>query len=185
MSVASETPTTQLAAGTWTVDPSHSSVGFAVRHLMVTKVRGTFETFNGTLTVAENPLDSRVEAVVELASVKTGDAARDTHLLSSDFFGVEEFPTMTLRSTSLRPDGSDYVLVADLTIKGITHSVEFALTFDGTATDPWGNAKAGFSAEAEINRRDWGMEFNMALDTGGVMVGEKVKIQLDIQAAKA
>jgi polyisoprenoid-binding protein YceI len=174
-----------LAAGTWNVDASHSTVGFTARHLMITKVRGNFAKFSGTITVASDPLASKVQATVEIASVTTGDASRDGHLLSGDFFDVEKFPTMSLVSTAIKPKGSSYVLDADLTIKGVTRPVSFDLDFDGVATDPWGNVKAAFSASAEINRKDWGLEWNVVLEAGGVVVSEKIKIELEIQAVKA
>ena len=174
-----------LAVGTWTVDSTHSTVGFVARHLMVSKVRGSFKQFAGTVQIAENPLDSSVQASVEIASVDTGDTGRDAHLLGADFFDAENFATMTLQSTALAQSGSDYVLSADLTIKGVTRPVDFKLEFDGVSTDPWGNTKSGFAAETEINRKDFGLEWNVALEAGGVLVGEKVKIQLDIQLAKA
>jgi polyisoprenoid-binding protein YceI len=174
-----------LTPGIWNVDASHSTIGFTARHLMVTKVRGRFSTFSGALTIAANPLESSLEASVDIASVSTGDAGRDGHLTSPDFFDAAQFPTMTLKSTSIVADGDDYLLNGDLTIKGVTKPVTFELEFDGVATDPWGNTKAGFSAEAEINRKDWGLEWNVALETGGVLVSEKIKIELDIQAVKA
>jgi polyisoprenoid-binding protein YceI len=174
-----------LTPGSWNVDASHSTVGFVARHLMVSKVRGTFTAFSGSITVAEQPLDSTVEASVEMSSVSTGDEGRDAHLLGTDFFDVEQFPTMTLVTTGLRPQGADYVLSADLTIKGVTKPVEFDLEFSGVATDPWGNTKAGFEASTEISRKEFGLEWNVALETGGVLVGDKVKIVLDIQAVKA
>jgi polyisoprenoid-binding protein YceI len=174
-----------LTPGVWNVDPVHSSIGFVARHLMISKVRGTFGTFSGTLTIAEDPLQSKVEATVEVASITTGDDSRDTHLKSADFFDVEKYPTMTLVSTGVDPKGSDYVLHADLTIKGITKPVDFDLEFDGVSKDPWGGTRAGFTAETEVNRKDWGLEWNVALETGGVMLGEKVKIQLEIQSVKA
>ncbi|MFM2073553.1 MAG: hypothetical protein RLZZ623_3817 [Actinomycetota bacterium] len=174
-----------LTTGTWNVDPAHSSIGFVARHLMVTKVRGRFTDFSGTVTIAEDPLQSKVDATVQLASVSTGDEARDGHLRSADFFDAEVFPTMTLTTTALRPAGSDFQLDGELTIKGVTKPVTFQLEFEGVATDPWGNTKAGFTAETEINRKDWGLSWNVALETGGVLVGEKIKIQLDIQAVKA
>lgn len=152
---------------------------------MVSKVRGSFGTFTGTVTIDDNRLASSVTASVEMASVTTGDDGRDAHLRNSDFFDVETYPTMTFTSTQVRPDGGDYVLVGDLTIKGVTKQVEFELEFDGVSPDPWGGTRAGFSAEGEIDRRDFGLEWNMALDTGALMVGEKVKIALDIQAVKA
>ena len=174
-----------LTPGVWNVDPVHSSIGFAARHLMISKVRGTFGTFTGTLTIAEDPLQSKVEATVEVASITTGDDSRDTHLKSADFFDVEKFPTMTLVSTGIEPKGSDYVLHADLTIKGVTKPVDFDLEFDGVSKDPWGGTRAGFAAEVEVNRKDWGLEWNVVMETGGVMLGEKVKIQLEVQAVKA
>jgi polyisoprenoid-binding protein YceI len=177
--------TDALTPGTWNIDPVHSSVNFVVRHLMVSKVRGKFGTFTGTVTIDDNRLASSVTANVDMASVSTGDDGRDAHLRNSDFFDIEQYPTMTFTSTSVRPDGSDYILVGDLTIKGVTKQVEFELEFDGVSPDPWGGTRAGFSAEGEIDRRDFGLEWNMALDTGALMVGEKVKIALDIQAVKA
>jgi polyisoprenoid-binding protein YceI len=177
--------TPALAAGTWTVDPSHSAVSFVARHLMVSKVRGNFASFAGSITIDENPVASKVEATVDVASITTGDAGRDGHLQSADFFAVEQFPTWSLVSTSITPQGDDYLLNTDLTIKGVTKPVTFALEFEGVATDPWGNTKAGFTAETEISRKEFGLEWNVALETGGVLVGDKVKIQLDIQAVQA
>jgi polyisoprenoid-binding protein YceI len=173
---------TDLTPGVWNVDPVHSSIGFVARHLMVSKVRGQFTSFSGTITIAENRLESKVEASVEVGSISTGDETRDGHLKSPDFFDAEKYPTMTLVSTGIEPDGKDYVLHTDLTIKGITKPVDFELEFDGVSGDPWGGTRAGFSAEAEVNRKDWGLEWNVVLETGGVMLGEKVKIQLDVQA---
>lgn len=152
---------------------------------MVSKVRGKFGAFTGTVTIDDNRLASSVTASVDMVSVSTGDDGRDAHLRNNDFFDIENFPTMTFTSTSVRADGKNYVLVGDLTIKGVTKQVEFDLEFDGVSPDPWGGTRAGFSAEGEIDRRDFGLEWNMALDTGGLMVGEKVKISLDIQAVKA
>lgn len=174
-----------LTPGTWTVDASHSHIGFVARHLMVAKVRGRFNDFSGTISVAENPLDSKVSATVQIASIETNDAGRNGHLLGADFFDAEHFPTMELATTGIEADGDDYVLHTQLTIKGVTRPVDFELEFEGVETDPWGNTKAGFSAEAEVNRKDWGLEWNVALETGGVLVGEKVKILLEIEALKA
>ena len=174
-----------LTPGVWNVDPSHSTIGFVARHLMVSKVRGHFATFSGTITVADDPLQSKVEATVDIASVTTGDETRDGHLKSADFFDLEKNPNMTLVSTGIDQDGSDYVLHTDLTINGVTKPVDFELEFDGVSGDPWGGTRAGFTAEADVNRKDWGLEWNVALETGGVLVGEKVKIQLEIEAIKA
>jgi len=174
-----------LAIGTWTIDPSHSTVGFVARHLMVAKVRGHFTEFAGTITIADDRLQSAVEATVQIASIQTNDSGRDGHLLSPDFLDAAQFPTMALRSTGISVSRDHYVLHTDLTIKGVTKSVDFALEFDGVATDPWGNTKAGFTAEAEVNRKQWGLEWNVALEAGGVLVGDKVKIVLEIEAAPA
>jgi polyisoprenoid-binding protein YceI len=175
----------QLGAGTWNIDPSHSTVGFTVRHLMISKVRGRFGTFSGSLTIGEDPLQSSVQATVDLASVDTDDEGRDTHLRSADFFNTESHPEMTFASTGVKEKGDDYVLLGDLTIKGVTRPVEFDLEFEGVSPDPWGGTRAGFTARTEINRKDWGIDFNMALETGGVVVGEKVKIEIEIEAVKA
>jgi polyisoprenoid-binding protein YceI len=175
-----------LTPGTWTVDPTHSTIGFTARHLMITKVRGTFTDFDGVVTIAESPLDSSVVANVRLASVDTGNADRDAHLRTADFFDTEQNAQMTLRSTGIRENSDgDYVLVGDLTIAGQTHPVEFALEFDGVTVDPFGNTKAGFEASTEINRSDWGLSFNMALETGGVLVSEKIRIDLDVQLVRS
>ena len=149
--------TPHIATGTWTVDAGHSTIGFVVRHVMVAKVRGQFAGFSGTITIAEDALQSKVEASVDAASITTGDEARDGHLKSADFFEVEAHPTWTLVSTAITPKGDDFVLAADLTIRGVTRPVEFDLEFAGVATDPWGNTKAGFSAETEISRKDFGL----------------------------
>ena len=174
-----------LAPGTWTVDASHSNVGFTARHLMVAKVRGSFTEFTGTIDVAVDPLKSTLNATVEATSVNTGDEGRDTHLRGDDFFDVDNHKQWTLVSTGIEPAGSNFILHTDLTIKGVTKPVDFALEFDGVVNDPWGNTKAGFTAEAEINRKDFGLEWNVALEAGGVVVGEKVKIVLEIEALKS
>jgi polyisoprenoid-binding protein YceI len=174
-----------LTPGVWTVDPSHSTVGFTARHLMITKVHGHFTDFDGTVTIAGDPLASSVEANVRLDSVDTGSADRDAHLRTADFFDVEQHPEMRLRSTGITEGTDGYRLAAELTISGQTHPVEFALEFDGVSTDPFGNTKAGFSAATEINRSEWGLNFNMALETGGVVVSEKIKIELDIQLVRS
>jgi polyisoprenoid-binding protein YceI len=174
-----------LTTGTWTIDASHSTVGFTVRHLMVSKVRGTFGSFEGSLVIADDPALSSVEATVHMDSVDTRDEQRDGHLRTNDFFDIAHHPTMTFRSTEVRADGDDYVLVGELTIKGVTKVVEFEIEFGGVNQDPWGGTRVGFEAEAEINRKDFGMEWNTALETGGVLVGDKVKITLDIQAVKS
>lgn len=174
-----------LTPGTWTVDAGHSTIGFVARHLVVAKVRGQFTDFSGTITVGENPLDSKVEAVVTATSIDTRDAGRDGHLRGNDFFDVENHPEWTLISTGIEAKGSDYVLHTDLTIKGVTKTVDFDLEFDGVAVDPWNNTKAGFTAEAQISRKDFGLEWNVALEAGGFVVGDIIKITLEIEALKA
>lgn len=172
---------TELPAGTWSVDASHSELGFVARHLMVTKVRGQFREFEGSVQVGDDLTKSQVTAVAQLASVDTGSTDRDTHLRGADFFDVENNPTMTFTSTEVTEDS----LKGDLTIKGVTRPVTFDLEFGGLATDPWGNQKAGFEATTEINRKDWGLEWNVALEGGGMLVSEKIKLNLDIQLLKA
>jgi polyisoprenoid-binding protein YceI len=182
------TTLTELTPGTWNIDISHSTVGFVARHLMVSKVRGQFTDFTGTVIVGENPLESKVEATANITSISTGDAHRDEHLRSGDFFDAANFPTMHLVSTGITPkgrDGSEYVLHTNLTIKGITRPVDFELEYEGVSADPWGGTRAGFTAEAEVSRKEWGLEWNVALETGGVVVGDKVKIVLEIEAIKA
>jgi polyisoprenoid-binding protein YceI len=169
-----------LTAGTWTVDPAHSELSFSVRHLMVAKVRGKFSEFTGSVEVGTPATDSKVIATVQLASVDTGSADRDTHLKSPDFFDTEKNPEMTFVSTSV----TDGALVGDLTIKGVTKPVTFDVEFNGVAADPWGNTKAGFEATTEINRTDWDLTWNAAIEGGGVLVAEKVKITLDIELLK-
>jgi polyisoprenoid-binding protein YceI len=174
-----------LSPGTWNVDASHSVVGFTARHLMISKVRGRFTDFSGVVTIAEDPLQSHVEATVDLGSVNTSDDQRDAHLKSADFFNVDTHPHMIFSSTSIKPDGDDYIMTGDLTVLGKTRSVDFELEFDGVEKDPWGGTRAGFSAETEISRKDWEMTWNVALETGGVLVGDKVKIELDVELVKA
>jgi polyisoprenoid-binding protein YceI len=171
-----------LVAGTWVIDPSHSEVGFTVRHLMVSKVKGSFKTFDGSITIGEDQLDSRVEARIDTFSVDTRDENRDNHLRSSDFFEVENYPNITFVSTSVRPHGHDYVVSGDLTIRGVTRPVDLDLEFNGVTPDPWGGTRAGFSATTEISRADFGITFNMPIDGGGVVVGDKIKINLEVEA---
>lgn len=170
-----------LTPGTWAVDAAHSDVAFVARHLMVTKVRGRFTDVSGTVTVAEDFGASSVSAAAVVASVDTGNADRDTHLRSADFFDAETYPEITFVSTAVTPDS----LTGDLTIKGVTKTVTFDLDFSGVATDPWGNTKAAFEARTDVSRKDWGLTWNAALEGGGVLVSDKVTISLDIQLVKA
>jgi polyisoprenoid-binding protein YceI len=177
--------TPEIPAGTWNVDPTHSRVGFVARHMMVTKVRGQFSDYTADVAIGDNPLDSKVSVAVQMASVDTGSSDRDGHLRTNDFFDVDTYPTMTFESTSIVSDGDDYKLIGDLTVKGVTKSVEFDLEFEGLGADPWGGTRAGFEAKTVIDRTDFGVEFNAALETGGVLLGDKVTIELDIQLVKA
>jgi polyisoprenoid-binding protein YceI len=169
-------------AGTWTIDPIHSEVGFAVRHMMVSKVRGKFKTFSGELVTAENPLDSSVTAEIDLASIETGAEQRDDHIRSADFFEVETYPTMTYRSTGVRADGDGFVVDGDLTLKGVTKQVPLTLELNGFGPDPFGGTRAGFTATTEINRRDFGVNFSAPMQNGGVVVADKISIHLEIEA---
>jgi polyisoprenoid-binding protein YceI len=171
----------QLAAGTWTVDPTHTTVGFVARHMMLSKVRGTFGEFTAEVTIGDDPLTSTVRAEVQMASIDTGNGDRDGHLRTNDFFDIENHPTMTLVSTGIERAADTYVLHTDLTVRGVTRPVDFALELGGIGQDPWGNTRAGFEATATINRKDFGIEWNTALETGGVLVGDKVDIELDVQ----
>jgi polyisoprenoid-binding protein YceI len=173
------------AAGTYALDASHSQVGFAVRHLMVSKTRGRFSDFAGTVEIGENPLQSSVEVTIQAASVDTRDEQRDGHLRSGDFFDAEAWPTLTYKSRSVRPvGGGEYIVEGDLTVKGVTQPVPLQLTFEGGATDPWGGVRVGFSAKAELDREAFGLSWNQALETGGVLVGKKVTIEIEAEAVK-
>lgn len=169
-------------AGTWTLDEAHTDIGFSVRHLMVSKVRGSFNSFSGTITTAANPLESSAELSVDLSSIDTRNEDRDTHLRSADFFDAETHPVMTYRSTAIRRDGDDFVVDGELTIKDVTSRVALVVEFNGVSPDPWGGTRLGLSATGEINRSDFGISFNMALDGGGVMVGERVKLVIEVEA---
>jgi len=170
-------------AGTWAIDPVHSEVSFTVRHMMVSKVRGRFDKFEGTIVTGENPLASSVTASVDLASISTGQEQRDAHIRSADFFEVEKHPTMTFASTGVRADGDDFLLDGDLTLKGVTQPVTFKLEVSGFGPDAYGGTRAGFSATTEINRMEYGVSFNGPIPgvPGGVAVSEKVTIHLEIE----
>src|SRR5690606_32722907 len=170
-------------AGTWVLDPSHSEVTFSVRHMMISKVRGSFGVKSATLVAPENPLDAKVTASVDVASVDTNDEGRDGHLRSPDFFDAETFPTMEFVSTGARVESGDFFIDGDLTIRGTTKPVSFEFEFGGFGQDPYGNYKAGASATTTINREDFGLTWNAALETGGVLVGKDVTINLDLQGA--
>ena len=169
-------------AGTWTIDPVHSEVGFTARHMMVSKVRGRFRAFSGQIVTGTRPIDSSVTAEIDLSSIDTGNEQRDAHIRSADFFEVETYPAMTYRSTGVRPHGDGYVLDGKLTLKGVTKDVPLKLEIDGFGPDAYGGTRAGFTATGEINRRDFGVNFTAVMETGGAVVSDKVSLHLEIQA---
>jgi polyisoprenoid-binding protein YceI len=168
--------------GTWSIDPVHSEVGLSVRHLMVSKVKGRFTRFEGTVVTAENPLASSVTAEIDASSIDTGNADRDNHLRSSDFFEADAHQKITYRSSGVRLDGDDFVLDGELTIKGVTRPVALRLEVGGFGPDPYGGTRAGFSATGQINRKDFGVDFNAVTEAGGVVVADKVDLHLEIEA---
>jgi polyisoprenoid-binding protein YceI len=181
----STSKSTLVPAGTWTVDPAHSTVGFSVKHLGIATVRGTFDEFEGTLQVGEGDESARAYGTVQGVSVNTNDAGRDEHLRSADFFGVEANPELRFESTEVRHvDDETFEIAGDLTMNGITNPVKLTAVVQGTETDPWGNERVGLEVIGQLNRGDWNMTFNQALGSGNLLVGEKVKLELDISAVK-
>lgn len=172
------------AEGTWTIDPTHSTASFVVRHLGLAKVRGGFGIQSGTIHVAEAPEDSSVEVEIDAASIDTGEPGRDDHLRSPDFLDVAEYPKLTFRSTGVVPSKDGWKVTGDLGIHGVTKGVELEVTFEGAATDPWGGSRIGFSATTEFNREDFGLTWNQALETGGFLVGKQVKVELEVEAVR-
>jgi polyisoprenoid-binding protein YceI len=168
-------------AGTWVLDPTHSEVTFWVKHLAISKVRGSFERFTATIVTAEDPTKSTVEANIEVASVNTNQKDRDNHLRTNDFFKADEFPNMTFVSTSVARDGDDITVVGDLTLRGVTKSVTLAGEFGGIVVDGYGQSKAGFSVSTKINRHDFGVSWNAALEAGGLTLGDDVTINLELE----
>ena len=165
----------QYTQGTWKVDPAHTKISFTVKHLMISKVRGTFDTADVTIVTAEDPHDSTIEAIIDVASVNTGQPDRDNHLRTSDFFLVEKFPTMTFHSTGLHADGDDFTVEGDLTLRGVTKPVTLKGEFGGVIT------RAGATATTTINRLDFGVSWNAAIEAGGMTLGDNVKIEIDIE----
>jgi polyisoprenoid-binding protein YceI len=171
------------APGIYALDVSHSHVGFAIRHLMVSKVRGRFAQFSGTVTIAEDPTQSSVEVEVDLASVDSQDERRDGHLRSPDFFHTDVHSTMTFRSTSVRPGkGGTWVVEGDLTIGDVTRPIELDVTYEGSVTSPWGGTNIGFSASGKLNREDFGLTWNQALESGGFLLGKDVTLEIEAEA---
>ena len=171
--------------GTWKIDPSHTRAGFVARHLMVTKVRGHFNSLQGTIEIAEDPIESSVEVTIDSPSIDSRDEQRDAHLRSADFLDVERFPYLTFRSTKVERFGDDWKVTGDLTIKDVTRPVVLDLEYEGSIADPWGGERIGLTASAEIDREDWGLTWNVALEAGGVVVSRKVKLELEVEAVKS
>jgi polyisoprenoid-binding protein YceI len=181
MTSAATTSIPGYVAGTWDIDAAHSDVSFTVRHMMVSKVRGSFGKFSGEIVTGENLTDSSVTASIDATSIDTNNEQRDGHIRSADFFDVENHPEWTFRSTALRVDDGDLALDGELTIKGVTRPVTLALEINGFGPDAWGGTRAGFSASTTIDRNDFGVDIKMPLDGGGVVVSDKVQIQLEIE----
>jgi polyisoprenoid-binding protein YceI len=185
---AFEKPTAVLddISGGYTIDPSHTRLGFSARHAMVTTVRGAFSAFEGTAKIdAANPANSTVNLTIQADSFDTGSADRDGHVKSADFFDVEKFPTLSFVSTSVRRDGTEWTVVGDLTIKDISKPVTLVFEQLGSARDPFGNLRVGFEGGATINRKDWDLVWNVPLETGGLLVSDKVKLEFDVSAIQA
>lgn len=177
--------TAKVGTTNWILDPAHTTVEFAVRHMMIAKVRGRFPAVSATIEEAEDVRQSRMEAVIEVASIDTRDEKRDAHLRSADFFDAERHPEMTFRSTRIVPVGDDrFEVQGDLTIRGVTRPVVLAVTEEGRARDPWGGERVGYSATGRINRKDFGLEWNVALETGGFLVGDEVEIRIEAEAVR-
>jgi polyisoprenoid-binding protein YceI len=179
------TPVLTDLTGDYTLDPAHSRIGFIARHAMVTKVRGSFKEWEGTAHIdTTDPAASSVSLVIKTASVDTGSADRDGHLASADFFDAATHPDLTFTSTAVTREGSTWTIVGDLTIKGTTKPVTVEFEETGSARDPFGNVRVGFEGETTVNRKDWGLTWNAALETGGVLVSEKIKLEFDVSAIK-
>ena len=181
----STSKSTLVPAGTWSVDPIHSTVGFSVKHLGIATVRGKFEDFHGTLEIGEGDETARAYGTVQGVSINTGDAGRDEHLRSADFFGVEQNPELRFESTAVdHVDDDTFEITGDLTMNGVTRPITLTAEVQGEETDPWGNERVALEVTGQLNRGDWNMTFNQALGSGNLLVGEKVKLQLDIAAVK-
>jgi polyisoprenoid-binding protein YceI len=169
-------------AGTWTLDPAHTEIGFSVRHMMVSKVRGKFDKFTGTITTATNPLESHAAAEIDLGSINTGNDQRDAHLRSNDFFDADTHTNMTFRSTGIRPDDENFLVDGELTIRGVTKPVTLTVELGGIHADPYGGTRLGLTATGVINRHDFGVSWNAAIEGGGVVVADKVTITIEAEA---
>lgn len=174
-----------LTAGTWNLDASHSQIGFSVRHAGISKTRGRFGEAEGTLVAGESLEDSTVQISIHVPSIDTRSEGRDEHLRGGDFFDAESFPSITFVSTSATGEGDEWKITGDLTIKGVTQQIELDAEYNGTATDPFGAYRAGFSATTSINRKDFGLTWNAALEAGGVLVSDKIKLEIDAEFVRA
>jgi polyisoprenoid-binding protein YceI len=172
------------APGVWEIDPGHADVAFIGRHLMLTKVRGRFINVSGAIAVAEDPTGSRLEVTIDMASVDSGDHARDHHLRSADFFDVENHPVARFRSTAITRTGTSGTITGDLTIKNVTRPVTLEVEYLGHVRDPWGADRAAFSAHTTLNREDWGLTWNMILESGGLVVSKEIRLELEVTAVR-
>ena len=183
MSIATSPTAQQTTQSTWQIDPAHSLLEFSVRHMMVATVKGRFSQLRGTIIdTADDPALSSVEVVVDAASISTGDVDRDGHLRSADFFDVEQYPTITFTSRRIQGSRDEFTLTGDLTMHGVTREVTLDVTLNGVGTNPYGKTIAGFSAETKINRKDWGLNWNVGLEAGGVLVSDQLKISIELEA---
>ena len=174
-----------MATTKWAIDPTHSEIGFKVKHMMFTNVSGTFATYDATITTEDDNFENaNFEFSANIDSISTNNTDRDNHLKSADFFDADNFPKLTFKASSFTKDGDDYEITGDLSIKEVTKSVKFPVEFSGLMKDPWGNTKAGLNIYGKINRKDWGLNWNSALETGGVLVGEEVKLNIELQLIK-
>lgn len=185
MSTNTTTTTTTLTPGSWAIEPSHSEIGFTVRHLGLSKVRGRFNSFSGTVDIADQLSDSNIEVLIDLSSVDTNNDQRDGHLRSTDFFDIESHPQMAFTSTGIDASGSEGTIRGTLTINGVSRTVDLDTEFHGVADDAYGTKRAGFSATGTISRKDFGVDFNVPLDAGGLLIADKVTIELEIQIVPA
>lgn len=174
-----------MATTKWAIDPTHSEIGFKVKHMMFTNVSGTFAAYDATITTEDDNFENaNFEFSANIDSISTNNTDRDNHLKSADFFDAENHPKLTFKASSFTKDGDDYEITGDLSIKEVTKPVKFPVEFSGLMKDPWGNTKAGLNIYGKINRKDWGLNWNSALETGGVLVGEEVKLNIELQLIK-
>jgi len=165
----------------WTIDPTHSEIGFKVKHMMFTNVKGHFDDYSAAIDFNEDLKDANLQFEAKINSINTNNADRDNHLKSADFFDIDQYPTLNFKSTKIEGNGNEYEITGDLTIKGVTKPVKLNAEFSGLMNDPWGNTKVGLNMNGKINRKDFGLTYNAALETGGVLVGEDVNLNAEIQ----